>query len=529
ALNYTWSNSSNSNSIIVTPLTTTSYSVLGISNSCSNTASFNINVTTTPTLVVSGNFSICTGQSTANIVASGASTYSWLPSSGLSSTTNYSVSANPTTNTNYTLVGSNGVCSTQTIISVQSFSIPVISLSSNSVYICNGQTTAFNISGVASYSVAPSIGIISSSGQTVTVSPPASTNYTFVGLSAQGCSATASQSIEVVQVPVVSVSSATNVICQNTSVSIVATGAQNYNWLPPSGLNSTNSSVVLASPQVNTSYTIVGINGTGSNTCVASSIFNLSVTPQSHAIILPIGSICSGSSIKLTATGGDTYNWSPANSLDNSTSFMPFASPSVTTIYTLVTSYGGICPSTATTQVVVNSSPTISIAPSTSINIGDQAYVYAYTNGTSFNWSAADSSIACSTCQATYVKPMISQYYTFTTINAGGCIASAMTYVEVVFDNQLYIPNAFTPNGDGINDLFFVKGYGISDYTIKIFSRWGNLIYSGSGNILNGITPTWDGKIQGNLCKEDIYNYLIEYRTGDGKSLEKTGSVYLLN
>lgn len=100
-------------------------------------------------------------------------------------------------------------------------------------------------------------------------------------------------------------------------------------------------------------------------------------------------------------------------------------------------------------------------------------------------------------------------------------ITSMSNYAEVIPPVSIYIPNAFTPNGDGLNDAFGVKGEGIRDYHLYIYNRWGEMIWDS-----NNPHATWDGKYNGQMAETGVYVYLL-YAQGLPKK-GKTGSVTLV-
>lgn len=97
-------------------------------------------------------------------------------------------------------------------------------------------------------------------------------------------------------------------------------------------------------------------------------------------------------------------------------------------------------------------------------------------------------------------------------------IVSRSNYAEVVPPASIFVPNAFTPNNDGINDTFGVKGEGIRNFRMLIFNRWGEVIYESANP-----SQHWDGKYRGNTVENGTYVYEI-YALGLGKK-PKTGSV----
>jgi len=110
--------------------------------------------------------------------------------------------------------------------------------------------------------------------------------------------------------------------------------------------------------------------------------------------------------------------------------------------------------------------------------------------------------------------------------NIYGCQDSTLSSIVIQPDWSIYIPNAFTPNGDGNNDTFLPKGYGIIDYKMYIFNRWGDMIFES-----DDISKGWDGKVQngsGQLCQQDVYVYKIDIKTNTFMKKSYVGRVTLL-
>ena len=107
-----------------------------------------------------------------------------------------------------------------------------------------------------------------------------------------------------------------------------------------------------------------------------------------------------------------------------------------------------------------------------------------------------------------------------------GDTVSDYVAVSVIMDCKLNIPNVFTPNGDGKNDVFLVTGVGMQTYSISIFDRWGKKVFES-----NDLTSQWDGKIKGNEAEEGVYFWLAHYRSAcvvDAEQIENKGFVHLL-
>jgi gliding motility-associated-like protein len=107
----------------------------------------------------------------------------------------------------------------------------------------------------------------------------------------------------------------------------------------------------------------------------------------------------------------------------------------------------------------------------------------------------------------------------------GTCLDTAIAYVQVEIPSEMEIPNVFTPNGDNVNDVFFLKATNLDQISILIYNRWGNVIFemeSDNGNI------EWDGKYQsGKDAADGTYFYVIKATGKDGTSYDKKGTISL--
>lgn len=217
---------------------------------------------------------VCSGVSTT-LTASGNSTYSWSPSTGLNQTTGASVEATPTSTTTYTVTGTdaNGcVQAKTTTITVNS--LPTVSISPSSATICNGQSTGLTAAGAISYSWSPSTGLNQTTGASVTASPTSTITYTVTGTSTAGCTNTATVTVTVNSVPSVSVTPVGTTACANANTNLTASGATTYTWNPTTALSASTGSSVTANPASSISYTVTGYNGSCSDTAIASITVN---------------------------------------------------------------------------------------------------------------------------------------------------------------------------------------------------------------------------------------------------------------
>jgi len=159
----------------------------------------------------------------------------------------------------------------------------------------------------------------------------------------------------------------------------------------------------------------------------------------------------------------------------------------------------------------------------TTIHYGQSVQLHAI-NAVDYLWSPIDG-LSCTTCADPVATPRQTTTYTVTTPNGKNCVNTDLVTVNITFTNGLYVPSAFSPNGDGINDLFTVKSIGIKEYNIRIYNRWGQEIFA-SDDLLR----RWDGKFNGELQPVGAYVYFITYTFygPDEKALIQKGTITLV-
>ncbi len=133
--------------------------------------------------------------------------------------------------------------------------------------------------------------------------------------------------------------------------------------------------------------------------------------------------------------------------------------------------------------------------------------------------------LSCSTCPNPVFRGTEDQQYVITVIDANGCSASATTYVRVDLNRNVYIPNIFSPNNDGINDTFYPStGLGVRAIrSMRVFDRWGSLVFD--MNQSSALEPRWDGTFRGRPVQQGVYVYMIEVEFLDGTILTYRGDV----
>ena len=317
--------------------------------------------------------------------------------------------------------------------------------------------------------------------------------------------------------PIIKVTPASDSICVKGSAIITASGATSYSWSPSAGLSCTNCTSPTASPGITITYTVVG----DSAGCVNKDSVTITVNnPPTILVTPPHDTICFGGSASLSATGAASYIWQPATGLSCTNCPNPSASPSSQITYTVTGTDLHGCVSTATASVYI-AGPVATACCDTTILAGGSASIGTTTSGTSYAWSPVGS-LGCSTCFVTSASPIATTTYTLVVTFNNGCKAEDSVTVQVKGCDNVWIPNSFSPNGDGKNDMFGPKGECMVNYSLYVFNRWGTLIYQSESG------KPWDGKVKGNLVQEDVYVYTVNVLNNTGNTISQTGRVTVI-
>lgn len=226
--------------------------------------------------------------------------------------------------------------------------------------------------------------------------------------------------------------------------------------------------------------------------------------------------ICSGNSVQLNASGGDSYLWSPQTGLSDPDIANPVASPVSTTTY-LVTVFAGACSDTSSVNIVVNPLPVVSAGNDTSINSGTSVQLVA-SGGINYLWDNG------TTTDVITVSPTQTTTYNVTATGTSGCKAAASVTITVLEPRYfISVPSIFSPNADGINDFIRVHGNGISEFHLEIYDRWGEKITETSD-----LNFQWDGTFGGKILNASVFVYFLNAIFTDGTAFNEKGNITLV-
>jgi len=301
------------------------------------------------------------------------------------------------------------------------------------------------------------------------------------------------------------------------------TAPYNYTWSPPAGMNNPSDSNPHVLVSQTTMFYVTVTDAAGGR--VIDSI-QITISPLYQANAGNDTSICPltgggpiGGSSNLASYN---YSWTPvgATGLSCYNCAHPTANPSATTTYTLNVTSGG-CADSSQVIVTVLPSPTITVTSPVSVKEGYQVTLNA-SGAVSYTWTPGkpDTNIFNQNSSDPQVSPASTTTYTVVGIGANGCPGFNTVVVDVIPDSNLVIYNTFTPNGDGINDTWFIGNLDLyPNNTLTIFNRYGKQVY-----YAQPYSGTWDGTTSGEELPDATYYYILQ--TGKGSTYR--GSVTII-
>ncbi len=499
-------------------------------NGCLDVDSVLITVGNLPITTISGNASLCYGDSVQLEVAGGNS-YSWSPATGLNNPLIPNPVARPEASTTYVVhVQTNLGCDAVDSVEVTVYPKPTISINADNE-ICIGDTTQFRVSGAMSYEWFPPTGLSCADCPNPVAITDASTTYFLTMTDNNNCIWRDTIPLAVSPAPQIHTTD-DKMICKGESVELTSTysGATVFEWTPGFGLSSYDTPSPVASPEKTTEYVIVARNTSG---CAASDTVLINVIDQIHAVVTDNMRMCPGESVtmesRVTISGSAETSvlWFPEDAFADPASPVQTVSPTATTTYMLVASGGQCTSDTQYVHIHVDESPEVDAGDDQTVMAGTEVSFTATSssNITAFYWSPS-AEVTCFDCQTTGITANESGIYYVSVTDANGCTAKDSVMVQVLktCDGDIWLPNAFTPNGDESNDLFRVRSLGFIDLiSFRIFGRWGNLIFE-----TDDINQGWDGKYKGEFVNPEVYVWSVRARCSDGNEVEKSGNVTVI-
>jgi gliding motility-associated-like protein len=229
-----------------------------------------------------------------------------------------------------------------------------------------------------------------------------------------------------------------------------------------------------------------------------------------------------------TTLGGESFSWSFGDGGTSAEAYPThtYANPGDYTV-TLRAVDNSTCnktdDTTFTVHVFGSPSAAFSFTPTKPEDNTPVTFVNQSVGAVSYLWAFGDGEISTSTNPVHQYNKTGTYEVCLTATNQAGCTDTACQQVSAVVVPLFDVPNAFSPNGDGMNDVLLVRGFGISKFSFKIFNRWGQLVFESNDPAIG-----WDGRFKGALQPMDAYAYTVQLEFSDGTQGSKQGSVTLL-
>lgn len=501
------------------------YTLTVTENGCQSAASSTtVVINAVPVAIASNAGPFCNGapiQLNGSTTSTGTASYAWTGPGGYTS-----AMQNPTNATaagTYSLmVTVNGCQSAASSTVVNISSTPPATAANTGPYCAgaaiqlNGSTTA---SGTNTYAwTGP--GGFTSSVQNPTNATAAGT-YTLI-VTSNGCpSAAATTNVTIKPVPMATAGNSgpyCGAAIQLTGSTSTA-GTPAYSWTGPGGYTSSvqNPGNATAAGAYSLVVTIDGCAGAAATTQVV-------VNPVPVAAASNGGPYCAGEAIQLSGSssvgGTNTYTWAGPNGFTSAAQNVANATEAGT--YTLVVTNNGCTGTPATTVVSVYPNPDVTAGNTGPYYPGQPTQLNATTTVTgavTYAWSGPGGYVSTQPDPSNAVTEGI---YTVVLTDANGCTATSSTMISFSNNGFLIVPNVFTPNGDGKNDVFLIQQAGIKDLRCSIFNRWGELVYE-----ITTKDGTWDGKSGDREVSDGVYFYVLEASDYLGKKFSEKGNVHI--
>lgn len=337
--------------------------------------------------------------------------------------------------------------------------------------------------------------------------------------------------------PVASFTVSQTTLCENDCVNFTdnstgTTGTVAYNWSFP-GANTTSSTqqnptgICYATAGTYT-VTLQITDQVGTDDTIMTNLITVNACGPPVASFTSDTLICEGNCITYTNTttgGGASYVWTfqggtPSSSAQTNPTVCYSDSGTYQTTLIATNTYGV---DTVSQMVTVQPSPYVDAGFNESINAGVSVNLNAFgSGGSSYVWTPPYG-LSCTDCQDPIASPDSSTMYYVTLTNSLGCSSTDSLYIDVTLVEAIGVPSAFSPNGDGVNDVLKVEGAGISKLDFKVYNRYGQLVFEATSQ-----TTTWDGTFNGKPLNPGVFAYVVSYTLYSGEEGVLKGNVTLV-
>lgn len=312
------------------------------------------------------------------------------------------------------------------------------------------------------------------------------------------------------------------ILCKGNPFTLHGTGGNSFNWQPSSILNNSSTPNPDGKVQSSTTFYLTSDFGNG---CVKKDSVKVNVYPDPAFSVNGNLAVCEKEEVQLSANGADIYTWSPAAGLSDINISNPFANPLATTQYAVFMK-SNLCGDTTTlhTTVFILPLPVVSAEKSNDLDCTNGIAQLNAAGAATYSWSPP-AGLTNPNISNPLANPSVTTVYTVSGKGVNGCVSTDSVTLNVNKNGQamLNMPNAFTPNADGINDCFGIKYLAVPEtIEFSVFNRWGQRLFT-SGNAFG----CWDGTYNNIQQEAGTYVYFVKAKTICGDVFVK-GTVVLI-
>ncbi|MEZ5014657.1 MAG: choice-of-anchor L domain-containing protein [Chitinophagales bacterium] len=386
--------------------------------------------------------------------------------------------------------------------------------------ICIFDSLMLTVTGGLDYYWDPDAYISTTFGDTVIVSPPVTQEYhvtTYLGACVGHDTVTV-----IVSPPPDAYLGPDAAICLGDTYQFLLPPGNTYTWDPPTYLDDPAANDPISSPDAlgSITYSVAVTDAFG---CTNYDTLVLTVQSDPNAIVFPDTLVCPGEPVQLNADGGSTYLWYPSGGLSNTDISNPIATVTESTIFNVIVTDAAGCDDTVSVHVDIEPFPAVDAGPLTVIFKGESTVLQGSSDAPVNSWWPPDFLSDINVLDPV-ANPDETIWYYLTAISPIGCVSIDSVHIVVVEPEAAIVPNAFSPNGDGVNDeLHIVTFENIELISFAIFNRWGEKIFE-----TNDILAGWDGTFAGEPQEVGVYIYILTGLNEKNENIQYHGTISLL-
>lgn len=515
------------------------------SGACPDTNTFNITITNTTNATITQAGPFCQNASTVNLSAvSPGGTWSGNGiTDGTLGTFNPATAGVGSHVITYTISGSCGSVDTMTIV-VNATDNPAFSYASTSFCLTDANPTPI-ITGLAGgIFTINNGGVINASTGLINITSSGTGSFTVTYTTNGSCPNAQTFNITINNctnpLPVANFAASQTNICEGACISFtdmsassavggITSWAWTFTGATPSSSNNQNPINVCYSTAgtYQVILTVTDANGSDDETKVGY-ITVSSCTPPTAGFVIEDSTICAGECVVFgnTSVGATSWQWTfengtPLSSTNQNPGSVCFNVAGTQEVKLVVSNSYGV--DSISNTITVLEPQQVVLGNDTSIQWGQSVSLTAtgVINGV-YTWSP-DIDLTCTTCPNPISTPEETITYTVITSDSNGCVSSDNITLFVKYENVIFVPNIFSPNGDGANDILFVRGKGVAELKFFIYDRWGEKVFE-----TTRLDVGWDGTFRGKDMNKAVFVYYLEATFIDGSEVTQKGDITLI-